>query len=611
MRETRVSAIQRRSAAMGSFKLRLVLYFVLLSLVPLVAATWAFSETVAQSELQRADMSLNKSARAAAAAAASELDRAELRAAAIASDPDVQAALARSDRAALDALADTEPNVAFFSGTRLLAGRVPSAAASSSANVATSGSVVGRVVVFVPYDAAFLARVEARSALGGDEQLALVVGGRVTHGAVELVGAIAAPPLDEPGDLTIADTTFRAAAVELHSNGPAVQVVALIPRAALEGALTDLNLRLLLAALGSIAIVAAVAFLSGRTIVASLRELARGAMAIAHGHLGERVPIRGRDELARVGIAFNEMAEQLEARQRELLEERQRVHRAAERLGAALAAGNEPERLLEVIATSALEMTEAAGVTIVQEGEILARAGTPETGGDPITLDLGRSDEGRHRLLLLFPVAGRRFDEATIDEAISLAAQAAVALENARLHHVLARQAVTDELTQLANRRRFDEELAHEVNRVLRFGGPLSLVVADLDDFKQINDTYGHQVGDKALRAFAETLRRGIRAVDIAARRGGEEFAVILPGTALPEARAVAERLRRAFASVRIPVPGSEPLALTASFGAAEYLPGSAPADLFSAADAALYEAKALGKNRVRTSEECSAARRR
>jgi diguanylate cyclase (GGDEF)-like protein len=388
-----------------------------------------------------------------------------------------------------------------------------------------------------------------------------------------------------------------------------VQVVALVPRTALEGALTDLNLRLLLAALGSIAIVAAVAFLSGRTIVASLRELARGAMAIAHGHLSERVPVRGRDELARVGVAFNEMAEQLEMRQRELLSERQRVRRATEQLGAALSAGNEPERLLEVIAASALEMTEAVGVTIVHAGDVLASAGSPEIGGDPVTLDIGPAEEGPHRLLLLYPIAGRRFDEATIEEAISLAAQATVALENARLHQILARQAVTDELTQLANRRRFEEELAHEVNRVLRFGGPLSLLVADLDDFKQINDGYGHPVGDAALRAFADALRSGIRAVDIAARPGGEEFAVILPGTALREARAVAERLRRTFAATQIPVADAESITLTASFGVAEYVPGAAPDDLFGAADTALYEAKALGKNRVAMCEEYSAAR--
>ena len=114
--------------------------------------------------------------------------------------------------------------------------------------------------------------------------------------------------------------------------------------------MTDLNLRLILAALGSIAIVAAVAFLPGRAIVGSLRELSRAATGIAAGRLSERVPVRGRDEFAKLGAAFNDMATELQTRHDELVAERRRTHEALERLGSALAAGNEPATLLGIVA---------------------------------------------------------------------------------------------------------------------------------------------------------------------------------------------------------------------------------------------------------------------
>ena len=111
-----------------------------------------------------------------------------------------------------------------------------------------------------------------------------------------------------------------------------------------------------------------------------------------------------------------------------------------------------------------------------------------------------------------------------------LASQAAIALENARLHHVVRRQALTDALTGLVNRRRFIEALDAEITRASRLGATLSVLLADLDDFKRINDRFGHAAGDEALRTFADLLRGQLRGIDTAARLGGEEFAVLLPG---------------------------------------------------------------------------------
>src|SRR5215204_2027340 len=130
----------------------------------------------------------------------------------------------------------------------------------------------------------------------------------------------------------------------------------------------------------------------------------------------------------------------------------------------------------------------------------------------------------------------------------SLAAHAVVALDNARLHRIVERQALVDELTGLPNRRQCEDRLANELARVDRFGGPLAVVVADLDWFKDVNDRYGHPAGDTVLREFAILLGETVRDVDLAGRWGGEEFILILPGTDLEGGAELAERVRVALA---------------------------------------------------------------
>src|SRR5690606_7540210 len=122
-----------------------------------------------------------------------------------------------------------------------------------------------------------------------------------------------------------------------------------------------------------------------------------------------------------------------------------------------------------------------------------------------------------------------------------LARQAAVSVENAALHRAIERQAVTDELTGLANRRRFNEALSAEVERAKRFSHSFALILLDIDDFKSINDEYGHQQGDAVLREVASVLRELSREIDLPARYGGEEFALILPGTDIEGAYNLAE----------------------------------------------------------------------
>ncbi|MCV0394223.1 MAG: GGDEF domain-containing protein [Rhizobiaceae bacterium] len=163
----------------------------------------------------------------------------------------------------------------------------------------------------------------------------------------------------------------------------------------------------------------------------------------------------------------------------------------------------------------------------------------------------------------------------------------------------LARRSEIDALSGLLNRRGFEDRMRSCLRRAAQSGVPVSLVICDLDRFKAVNDTYGHAAGDQAITVFAETLRAQLRPDDIAARIGGEEFAVMLPATNLAAARLFAESVRAAISSVRIDVlPAAE--RLTASFGVAELLRGEHSSELMHRADSALYKAKRAGRDRVR-----------
>jgi diguanylate cyclase (GGDEF)-like protein len=181
----------------------------------------------------------------------------------------------------------------------------------------------------------------------------------------------------------------------------------------------------------------------------------------------------------------------------------------------------------------------------------------------------------------------------------SLAAQATLALENVDLHMQVSRQAVTDELTGLANHGRFQDLLSAEIEEVRRYQQPLGLIMLDIDDFKAVNDTYGHQQGDVVLKRVARVLADNSREVDYPARYGGEELAVILPHTDLEGAHAIAERIRTSVEALRIPRMDKQGmLRITASLGVTASSEGEKNA-LIAEADAALYEAKRRGKNRT------------
>jgi diguanylate cyclase (GGDEF)-like protein len=196
-------------------------------------------------------------------------------------------------------------------------------------------------------------------------------------------------------------------------------------------------------------------------------------------------------------------------------------------------------------------------------------------------------------------IRGSGLDADQVETARALVAQASVALENARLHRLVERQALVDGLTGLANRRSLEETLSSELARAGRLGHELCLVLADLDRFKQVNDRFGHRTGDEVLRAFAQALAGTIRAGDVAGRWGGEEFALILVGVGVAGGVELAERARLRTSAQPVETPGGELVAITASFGVAACAGGGSADELIDAADSALYAAKREGRDRV------------
>lgn len=182
----------------------------------------------------------------------------------------------------------------------------------------------------------------------------------------------------------------------------------------------------------------------------------------------------------------------------------------------------------------------------------------------------------------------------------SLADNLSVAIENAELHQERERQAVTDGLTGVANRRAFNDSLQREFERAKRYDQPLSLIVIDLDYLKKINDKYGHMAGDEAIRSIGQVLKQSSRSIDFPARYGGEEFCLLLPNTEIDMAEQLAERLRRLINEVTLEGHG----AISASLGVASFPLHADDSDtLFLKADEALYAAKTQGRNRVCTAQ--------
>jgi diguanylate cyclase (GGDEF)-like protein len=228
-------------------------------------------------------------------------------------------------------------------------------------------------------------------------------------------------------------------------------------------------------------------------------------------------------------------------------------------------------------------------VADLQSSPIVARRLIPQTAiGSTYYQPVTRGAEVVGVLVVGWRSRRARMRRSATEALALLAAEAAVAMERADRFSTVATLAASDPLTGLPNRRRWDEEAARMVARAERTGEPLTIALLDLDRFKSYNDAHGHQAGDRLLKTAAAAWRDQLRAGDLLARWGGEEFAVALPGATAEQAVPVLERLRRAT-----------PDGQTASAGAASFSPGASLAELVERADQALYAAKAAGRDRL------------
>lgn len=209
-------------------------------------------------------------------------------------------------------------------------------------------------------------------------------------------------------------------------------------------------------------------------------------------------------------------------------------------------------------------------------------------------------------VLYLDDFAPRTFDQGRMSLISLLGSFAAVSIENARLHHETRQLAITDALTGLYNRRYFEKVLPQELERARRYNQPFSILLIDADNFKKVNDTFGHPMGDRVLATIGRTINKTLRTVDFAFRYGGEEFIAILPESDIKSACKAAERIRqRVIADGRKVLRSGMTEPVTVSIGVSSFPRDAADGEaLVAVADRLLYQAKGAGKNRILVREE-------
>ena len=619
-----------------SFRNRLTFFFVLLVIVPVLAVAFVGILIVRDSEEQTTDNTLTQAQTAARGVYDEAEDRARTVSETVQSDEELAIAIRDRDRAALQRrLAD----LARRGGAVRVSLKVPGQAAIDVGSGDAVAFAESRVIDADGDDAAEM-RLSVTTSEDYADLVANVTGLDVvvTKGnevvASTLGEAESAAGLPLEGEADVGGERYRVAAVEAEDlDGGAVRVRTLLADSEVENAVSENAVFIVAILLAFLICALAFALTAARSLQAQISRLLAAASNIGKGDFSIQVPTEGNDEFAALGKEFNSMARQLETRLEELQLERARLQEAVRRVGESLGKGLDRDALLGIVVQTAVDgvgaecgrvvmrnssngtLAEAARagnisdyMPAVQAAEAAAMeagdaAETQISGANALARPLS-APEPDNGVLGVISIArpGRAFSQRQRELFEYLTNQAAISIENVDLHEQVQRQAVTDELTGLFNHRRFQEVITAEVERTRRFGQELGLVMLDIDDFKRVNDSYGHLQGDLVLREVARALRDSAREIDEPARYGGEEMAVALPQTGLEGAYEFAERVRHRIERLQIPLlDGGGTLRVTASFGAAS-LPDSAKIDkgaLIAAADAALYRAKRSGKNRT------------
>ena len=621
-----------------SFRGRLTLFFLLIVVLPMIAVAVLVTQIVTESTNGKVDARLAEGLDSALTVYRDDASHARDAAKQAAKDPQVTAAITTGPYEQLSAVAHGLLGEHGIRAVVIKSAKPPVEAGSSvlvapyRLNLNGPGGRVGSITVSTTTPSAYLASV--RHLTGRDGSL-LGPGGVVA--STVNVPASEFPASRHSGDVKVGDQTQRAATTPLPPPGD-LRLALVSPRGS--GGFFSSS-PLVIAALAvffSIAFVFVLTLL--RMLGGQVRSMLQAARRMGEGDFSQKVPVVGRDEMAGLASEFNKMSDRLGEQMEELRRQKVEIDRSVRRIGQAFASGLDRQALLKVMVEAALGACGATYGTIALRGTggAEADAGTASDAiedlvvtaeGDAVKEDgvVARHSDGAHALaaplhrlgeklvnvgVMAVAREGEEFTSGERDVFIYLIAQVASSIENIALHELVSEQAVTDELTGLPNQRAFRAFMAREEERAHRFEHDLSLIMLDIDDFKQVNDEHGHLTGDEVLRRIGRILDDESRGIDEPARYGGEEFAVALPETGLAGAVELGERIRTRIESERVPgVNGVAPLRVTASVGAAS-MPASATGvpDLVAAADAALYQAKRAGKNRVVAAPARSQARR-
>jgi diguanylate cyclase (GGDEF)-like protein len=618
-----------------SFRSRLRLFFAVIVVIPMIAVVIVLFQLLDATDSSKQDASLAQAQ--LTATNLFEVKREDGMRAAQAAQRDVELATAINDedemaiRRQLEQLArriGAERIVLVVTGLGTFETGTAAAIAAAEAQLQDqNGRDIGLITV----------STTAADGYAGDVRRLTEVQVRVDRDGAVLASTLPAledvrlPLTGQAADVTADAVDYRVSRFTAREPDDQLTVVSLFAK--IEPASTRTLIVVIGVVVGFLALAFVFAVIVSRTLSSEVQRLLHAAQRLGRGDFSVTVPAEGNDEFAALGKEFNSMARQLEARLDDLRRERGRLQEAIRRVGESFARGLDRVGVLEIVVQTAVDGVGAASgrATMRKKAdapmEEVAQTGDPNAhhralhAAEAAVMDAGTvaeisiagtsalaaplsATEGGDRVLAIVSVAraDRPFSPQERELFAYLTSQAAVSVENVDLHETVQRQAVTDELTGLFNHRRFQEVMDVEVERARRYDQEMGLIMLDIDNFKRVNDTYGHMQGDMVLREVARVLRQSAREIDEPARYGGEEMAVALPQTDLDGAYRFAERVRQRIEALELPLlDGDGMLRVTASFGAASLAaaPQSDKEGLVAAADAALYRAKRSGKNRT------------
>jgi len=616
-----------------SFRTRLGLFFLLMVAIPIAAIAVLASDVTGDSQAGKADAQVSTGLETAISVYEGEISDARRAAEGVIADAAVSSALTDGSAEEIEraaTLAGVDAGLSYLAlitpdGEELEP--ISAEAPVATATITDSAGGEFRVVASTTGADEYLGQIEK---LTGLRAAVTSADGEAVAG--QGIDEDSVPGAGETGDAALDGAEARAATAALGDDA-SVTVFAPVESAGF----FDSRPRVALLVAIFLAIALAGVALIARTLQSQIAAMLGAARRIGSGDFSQRVPVVGRDEMAGLASEFNKMTDQLEEQIGQLRRQRKELDRSVRRLGEAFAAGLDRETLMGIVAETALGACNAqyARVTLLDGEMIEVPSGFKGSARDAAVAGQKRVDREGAKVeavrgdgfALAAPLktlsdnvqvgslsvgrSGIEFFNEERDVFLYLLGQTSASIENITAHEKVSEQAVTDELTGLPNNRAFRETIDREASRAERFGHELSLIILDVDNFKSVNDTYGHLQGDEVLRLIGQLLLEEPRAIDEPARYGGEEFVVALPETGTEGAIEIAERIRERLEEEEIPLlDGSGMLKVTASFGTAT-LPLSAATvrELFATADNALYEAKRTGKNRVVTAPERVAAR--